>query len=180
MYEDKAIMPPLPVKPNTQFCHCVGLKGYAVASDGSVWSCRNRWHFIPWRALQPYVGTGGYLSVSIRSRPSRIHRLVCETFHGPPPVGQEVRHLNGNRRDNRAANLAWGTRPQQYQDAVIHGTAARGERQGSHKLTEQQVRAIYLARSKGVRLAVLAAAYDVSDTTVSKIGRRRSWKSVLV
>src|SRR5262249_12949164 len=34
----------------------------------------------------------------------------------------EVRHLNGIRTDNRPENLAWGTKSENMQDAVRHGT----------------------------------------------------------
>jgi HNH endonuclease len=40
----------------------------------------------------------------------RIHRAVCEAFHGAAPFdGAVVMHLNENSLDNRASNLAWGT-----------------------------------------------------------------------
>lgn len=40
---------------------------------------------------------------------AKVHRLVCEAFNGPPQPGQVCMHLNEDARDNRAANLAWGT-----------------------------------------------------------------------
>lgn len=40
----------------------------------------------------------------------KVHRLVCEAFHGPPPVDQNIcLHLNENALDNRPENLRWGT-----------------------------------------------------------------------
>ena len=40
----------------------------------------------------------------------KVHRLVCEAFHGPPPAPNSVViHLNENGLDNRAENLQWGT-----------------------------------------------------------------------
>lgn len=38
-----------------------------------------------------------------------LHRVVLETFVGPPPPGSYGRHLNDDRSDNRLENLAWGT-----------------------------------------------------------------------
>jgi hypothetical protein len=40
----------------------------------------------------------------------KIHRLVCEAFHGPAPSKKSVvMHLNEDAHDNRPENLKWGT-----------------------------------------------------------------------
>lgn len=40
----------------------------------------------------------------------KVHRLVCEAFHGPAPEGKNVvLHLNEDACDNRPENLRWGT-----------------------------------------------------------------------
>ena len=40
----------------------------------------------------------------------KVHRLVCEAFHGPPPFDRAVViHLDENALNNRADNLKWGT-----------------------------------------------------------------------
>lgn len=40
----------------------------------------------------------------------KVHRAVCEAFHGPAPFPKAVViHLNENGTDNRAENLKWGT-----------------------------------------------------------------------
>jgi hypothetical protein len=77
--------------------------------------------------LFPMVGTDGYLHSSLSMhgvmKNFYIHILVCETFHGlRPSVLHEVRHLNGDCIDNRASNLAWGTRSENAHDKVRHGT----------------------------------------------------------
>ena len=64
-----------------------------------------------------------------------VHRLVCAAFHGPQPPGHQVRHLNGIRDDNRAANLRWGTIAENMRDKLAHGTAQRGERNGQATIT---------------------------------------------
>lgn len=40
----------------------------------------------------------------------KVHRLVCEAFHGPPPFPRAVViHLDENALNNRPENLRWGT-----------------------------------------------------------------------
>lgn len=54
----------------------------------------------------------------------KIHRLVAEAFHGPCPVNQECRHLDGNPLNNVSSNLKWGTKKENAQDRMAHGTDA--------------------------------------------------------
>lgn len=87
----------------------------------------------------------GYLTITIwesgRPRTRYVHRLVAEAFIGPCPEGMQVRHLNGDHRDNRAENLCYGTPAENAADKVRHGTAqvpmthcARG-----HEMTPENV-----------------------------------------
>jgi len=40
----------------------------------------------------------------------KVHRLVCEAFHGPMPFENAVvLHINEDAHDNRSTNLLWGT-----------------------------------------------------------------------
>jgi len=40
----------------------------------------------------------------------KVHRVVCDAFHGPAPFPNAVViHLNENALDNRPENLKWGT-----------------------------------------------------------------------
>lgn len=70
----------------------------------------------------PTVNLSGYTDDVNQCLHKRVHVLVCETFHGlktDPKL--EVRHLNGNPKDNRAENLAWGTKAENIQDIFRHG-----------------------------------------------------------
>lgn len=57
--------------------------------------------------------TARHLYYSLRSRrfgQKKVHRLVCEAFHGAPPFeGAVVIHLDENALNNRPENLRWGT-----------------------------------------------------------------------
>lgn len=147
---------------------------YLVSADGRIYSQRSR------RFLKP-IRLGDYLGVMITHASGQIvkrylHRLVLEAVVGPCPSGLQARHLNGNRHDNRAANLAWGTKRRNESDKVAHGTAPRGDRNGAAKLTWHQVREIRgLLRAGAVQRRV-AEQFQVSPMTVSRIVRGESWQ----
>ena len=51
-----------------------------------------------------------YYGVLYRGKNYKIHRLVCEAFHGPAPEGKNVvLHLDEDATNNRPCNLRWGT-----------------------------------------------------------------------
>jgi hypothetical protein len=55
-------------------------------------------------ALHEYYGT------IHKGKNYKIHRLICEAFHGKPPFKKAVViHINEDALDNRAENLKWGT-----------------------------------------------------------------------
>ena len=53
---------------------------------------------------------------------TNVHRLVLEAFSGPCPDGMEACHNDGDPTNNTIENLRWGTRSENRQDAVRHGT----------------------------------------------------------
>ncbi|SHJ58468.1 NUMOD4 motif-containing protein [Nocardiopsis flavescens] len=101
----------------------VGFPGYEVSSLGNVrsWSRYKRGELLK---LRP--GTTGYPHVTLwrdgRCHRPKVHRLVALAFIGPRPDGQQVRHLDGDRLNNAADNLAYGTPSQNVRDSVRHGT----------------------------------------------------------
>lgn len=106
---------------------------YEVSDDGRVRSLdrvaphktsQRRWEG---RELVAAPGSKNYLTVSLcfggSQKTFHVHRLVCEAFHGPRPfTTAQVRHLDGDQRNNVAANLAWGTAADNMQDRLRHGT----------------------------------------------------------
>lgn len=56
--------------------------------------------------VQVFGGRRYYLSGAYFGRDGhRLHRVVYAAAHGPIPAGQHVHHVNGDRHDNRLANL---------------------------------------------------------------------------
>jgi hypothetical protein len=154
---------------------------YEVSSCGEV---RN---VITKKPLRPAPDRDGYLRVrlcsgvrfglSAVSRPKSfsVHGLVCRAFHGPRPVGLEVRHKNGVRADNRASNLEWTTHIININDKARHGSDKYliGENNLNSVLTEQMVLEIFIDPRIQTEIA---ADYAVSQVMVSYIKRRQRWK----
>lgn len=68
-----------------------------------------------------------------------VHRLVAKAFHGDPPPGHEVRHMDGDSLNNCADNIEWGTKSQNMLDRQRHGTdrnAAKTHCNNEHEYTE--------------------------------------------
>ncbi len=60
-----------------------------------------------------------------RRKSYKVHRLVCEAFHGTPEEGMEVLHRNECSIDNRASNLRWGTRKENMNAPGLKAYQAR-------------------------------------------------------
>lgn len=153
--------------------------GYYVTEDGRVLSTTG-WRGSTVRELVQAPDQDGYLRVRVTLPSGRrvrafVHRLVARAYHGPCPPGHQCRHLNGDKTDNRAANLAWGTAAQNAADRNRHGSTVRGERSPNTPLTEQDVRTIRSMLRDGWTQRAVAGAYGVHQGTVHKIATRKSW-----
>jgi hypothetical protein len=112
--------------------------------------------------------SGGYLCTTLndistgRKETFGIHELVCMAFHGLPPTAKcETRHLDGNKRNNRAENLAWGTRHENREDSRRHGVLPEGDKHGLAKITDAQVREIQRRRAAGESGSTLAEEFGI-------------------
>ncbi len=170
-----------------------GFPAYAVGSAGEVFS---RWLRLPlgggqkgfkvvlgntWTRMRPSLAAG-YRRVSLyrdgESSPHNVCVLVLTAFVGPCPTGQEARHGNGNRTDDRIDNLSWGTRKQNAEDRVLHGTQVRGEQHPGAKLTNDLARLTLELRDQGWRYREIAERLGVSITLIGNICRGQAWKHV--
>ncbi len=89
--------------------------GLLVSSEGRLMTAPHRQE----RSRKPYGGRpyfgvwnkrDGRFTIRWRGITYKVHRLIAEAFHGPPPFdGAVVMHIDENAANNRPDNLQWGT-----------------------------------------------------------------------
>ncbi|RSN50518.1 hypothetical protein DMH12_24870 [Streptomyces sp. WAC 04229] len=148
------------------------LPDYVIYGDGRVQGPSGKF-----LSLSP--NSNGYMTFSgPRQRPRnqknyRVHVVVCRAFHGEKPLAShQVRHLNGDKSDNAAWNLAWGTPGQNSSDRDEHGRTLYGLKNPAGKISEDQVRAIKVRYATGrFTQKQVADTFSVSRSLVGQIVR---------
>ncbi|WP_227026939.1 HNH endonuclease [Corallococcus soli] len=112
-----------------------------------------------------------------RARPVGVHQLVADAFHGPCPVGQQVRHLDGDPTNNVPCNLAYGTALDNAADRTRHGRYASGAHHQNAKLTPADVADLLRRRAAGEKVKALAAYFRVSVPTVEAVIYGKSYRA---
>ena len=157
----------------------VSIKGtagkYTVSSEGDIYSYAKS---AKGRQISGHALASGYMAVGIYddngvSHTKLIHRIVCSAFHGDPPTPEhtDVRHLDGNKKNNCASNLAWGTRSENMLDVVKH----RAQNNNPTESTTNEIhptRSWYGGRVLDHRLAnTLAEMYTEGILRITDIAR---------
>jgi hypothetical protein len=152
--------------------HIVGCENVFITEDGRVF--RNGKE----KACQ--VGLVGYrtvnFSINNKSNTFYIHRLLLQAFVGNPEKGQEVLHKNGNRLDNSLENLRWGTRSENVQDAILHGTANIGTKSSFAKLTKSCLGWIKDMNEMGFKASEIAPHFNVTYNTINRVLTGKTFK----
>jgi hypothetical protein len=158
-----------------------GFPAYSISDNGDIFSTASRWRPTQPRLLGKYSnGKSGHLFIRLRQTGKAykryIHRLVAEHFIGPPPTQKhEIRHLDGNPRNNHFSNLAWGTRADNVRDAKRHGTAFLKGREIDAKLTDFDVVLIKQRLAAGEFCRKIASDFPVSRWAIHDIKQGRTW-----
>lgn len=156
--------------------------GYVVTVDGDVLSTATNWRGYGVRRLTPIEGRSGYLKVRLTVDGRRInrmvHRIVAEAYLSPRPVGAQVRHLDGDKLNNSATNLAWGSALDNAHDRAGHGTTARGERNGWARIDESKVLEVRALRKSGLLYREIEQIAGVSRWHARQIVTREVWAHV--
>lgn len=117
-----------------------------------------------------------------------IHRLVADYFlPRPTPDQTVVAHLDHDKLNNRAANLKWMTREENYEHQknspnVIRETQLRQDRQQSNpkraKLTVTKVMLLKKLLNEGKPMKQLVKLFKVTETQIIRIRRGENWGNV--
>jgi hypothetical protein len=126
------------------------------------------------------IKPNGYGNCGSAGRSHNAHRLSYELHVGEIPAGMVIRHRCDTPSCVNPDHLISGTQLENIQDCIAKGRARRGVFPGEAspfaKLTASQVEEIRSApRPYGYR-KVLAKRFGISESGVSKIIGRASWR----
>jgi hypothetical protein len=132
------------------------------------------------QVLSPHRSSRGYWEVRIRvdgkSKIVSVHRAVCAAFYGPCPDGMQVRHLDGDKNNNRLDNLRYGTPKENGEDNARLAAIPRGEDSHANTaltLADAQQAVDWLA--EGASPTAIALALEVPRNAIYKIKYGESW-----
>lgn len=120
-----------------------------------------------------------------RGNTLKAHRVAWEQAFGPIPDGLGVLHHCDVRNCIRPDHLFLGTQADNNADAVTKGRNKvpsppnmRGEANPQSKLNDQDIPIIRVRIGTGERLLAIADDFNVTASTISLIGRGRTWTHV--
>lgn len=137
---------------------------HAVSDDGRVWSYKYK------RLLSGVMSRDGYRKIPMGGKVVFVHRLVAEAF--VPGGGEQVRHKDGDKLNNAASNLEWGSCRDNILDKWKHGKMVIGERHHCHKVPLSEVAKI---RASDKSNSELGRIYGVSRSAIYNIRKGVSY-----
>lgn len=147
---------------------------YQVSDYGKIKRIANGKSTYIGKILKPQIGRSRYSQITLHKNRQRktfiLHRLILEAFRCFCPSNMECRHLDGNLQNNKLNNLKWGTRSENRQDSIKHGTFFRpdnrGQKNKSAKLTNIKVKKIRYLLTLGISYTQIAKQFHVHCRTI--------------
>lgn len=123
----------------------------------------------------------GYVRIRYNGKHDRLFRVLYQQKYRTIPKGMVLRHLCNNTWCVNINHLKIGTQKDNSQDMVNSGRSTKGrsnkklygENNGCSKLTEKQVKEIYLSKLSYKKLSEI---YKVSTTNIFYIKKKKQWK----
>lgn len=181
---------------------------YEVSSMGNIRSCTrvvehtNRWGTTnaqtrKARPMKASTQSHGYERISLNllghGKSLLVHRIVVESFLRPLLPGEQVNHIDGNKKNNSIPNLEICSPQENSMHSVITGLYPSGDRNGSRtmpksrptgerntqsKLTELDVRRIRAMRAEGLSLTKIASFFPVNFRSIHNVVKGKTWNGV--
>lgn len=133
------------------------------------------------KCLSHCTDKDGYVRIRYKGKQERLFRVLYEKEKGKIPKGLVLRHLCNNAWCVNVKHLKIGTYKENMQDMIKCGHSGkgkpklknRGEKNSASKLTEKQVKEIYLS---DLGCAKLSKKYNVSKVNIRNIKNKLQWK----
>ena len=129
-----------------------------------------------WTAALCHFGHGNFWN---NGRNVKANRFAYELWKGPIPPDMCVRHTCDEPSCVNPEHLLLGTQQDNMRDKVERNRQAKGEKNGSAKLTEDIVREIRILRGFDFTTAELSNTYKVNKSTILRILSREKWKHII-
>ncbi len=131
-----------------------------------------------WTAQLDKEGYGQF-RILCKGRRYQAHRISWRLHFGEIPEGMKACHHCDNPACVRPSHLFLGTQTHNVADMNAKGRHAFGEKNGSAKMTNEQVRDIRRRYAAGgVLQHTLAVEHGVADCTISQIVNRKKWPRI--
>lgn len=128
------------------------------------------------------VTQGGYGQITIDGNQLKTHVEVCERVHGYRANPEfEVRHLCGNGHLGciNPRHLKWGTRKENCEDMLTHGTRRMGETFPTAKLLNDEVGEVRRRLAAGERNCDIARLFGVGVNVIEGVKYGRTYRRVV-
>lgn len=155
--------------------------GYLVSNLGKVKSLARKTNYFKTKILKPQKHTGGYHTITLwvdgQANIKFVHVLVLETFKKKKNKTHQVRHLDGNKKNNKLCNLKWGTPSENQKDRIKHGTSQIGiSRKNNIRLNKKDILNIRSLFSVLKNRTEVSRKIGISRTTVADVVNGRTHK----
>lgn len=123
----------------------------------------------------------GYVRIRYNGKHERLFRVLFQTKYGPIPKNKLLRHICNNSWCCNVEHLKIGNQKENMMDMIKAGRSLRGrqniklrgKQNGSNKLTNEEVKEIYLSKSS---YSELSKKYNISKTNIVYIKNKKQWQ----